>query len=260
MLAKYIFRLDDATEYSDINKWNKIENIFDEFNIKPIVAVTPDNKDPELFFTNQNPDFWNKVREWKNKDWTIAMHGYQHLFHPIKRSELIIPFYDRSEFGGLSVDEQRSKIRRSLDIFKENDIEPSAWVAPAHSFDQNTLKALKLETDIKIVSDGIALLPYNESDFNFIPQQLWHVQKKLFGLWTICLHPDMMSYDQIELLQEDIYKSKIFLNTISVAQIRFREEKKLLIDQLYSHYFWMRRRIALTLKNFRYESHASQDK
>ena len=63
MLAKYIFRLDDATEYSDINKWNKIENIFDEFNIKPIVAVTPDNKDPELFFTNQNPDFWNKVMD-----------------------------------------------------------------------------------------------------------------------------------------------------------------------------------------------------
>jgi predicted deacetylase len=251
MSVNYIFRLDDASEYSDINKWNKIEDIFDEFNIRPIVAVTPDNKDSELFFNEYNPHFWDKVREWQNKEWTIAMHGYQHLFHSIKSSKLIFPFYDRSEFGGLSLAEQRFKIKNSLDIFKENDVSPSVWVAPAHSFDQNTLEALKIETNIKIVSDGIAFLPYYENDFYFIPQQLWNVQKKQFGLWTICLHPDMMSFNQIELLRKDILKSKVFLETIAVDQIRLRQRNKLLIDNLFSHYFWIRRSIALILKNLK---------
>lgn len=36
-------------------------------------------------------------------------------------------------------------------------IDPTVWIAPAHSFDKNTLIALKLETNIRIISDGFVL-------------------------------------------------------------------------------------------------------
>ena len=39
--AKYIIRLDDANEYSDMSKWDRIEKILDKNDIKPLVAVIP---------------------------------------------------------------------------------------------------------------------------------------------------------------------------------------------------------------------------
>ena len=65
---------------------------------------------------------------------------------------------------------------------------PKIWVAPAHSFDWVTLEALRQETDIRLVSDGIALNSYRKNGFDFIPQQLWNVEKTL--LWNMDnMHP-----------------------------------------------------------------------
>ena len=95
MSAKYIFRLDDATAYLNPAKWNLIEKIFDEHNIYPIVAVTPDNKDEELMYHSMDSNFWEKVRKWDKKGWNIAMHGYQHLYHPSNKKDSIVPFYNK---------------------------------------------------------------------------------------------------------------------------------------------------------------------
>ena len=120
MSAKYIFRLDDATAFSNRDKWSLIENLFDKYNIKPIVAVTPDNQDPDIKYDDEDIDFWNKVNAWSKKGWSIAMHGYQHLYHDVPKENLIIPFYDRSEFAGLNLEDQKFKINKSLNIFKNN--------------------------------------------------------------------------------------------------------------------------------------------
>ena len=134
MKAKYLFRLDDASPYSNLKKWRTIEDIFKKYDIKPIVAVIPDNKDPTLVLQEENLNFWRMVQDWNAKGWSIAMHGYQHLFHPILRNQSIIPYYNRSEFSGLSLKNQKIKIKKSLEIFRQNDIDPKVWIAPAHSF------------------------------------------------------------------------------------------------------------------------------
>ena len=92
------------------------------------------------------------------------MHGYQHVMHSTK-AKLILPFYERSEFGGLPYEAQVVKIRESWALFVAEQVKPSVWIAPAHCFDRLTLKAIRNETPIRIVSDGIARDQYFEDGF-----------------------------------------------------------------------------------------------
>ncbi len=48
MYSKYLIRLDDASHYSNEEKWDRIESILIKFQIKPIVAVIPNNKDKNI--------------------------------------------------------------------------------------------------------------------------------------------------------------------------------------------------------------------
>ena len=89
---------------------------------------------------------------------------------------MIFPFYNRSEFAELSLESQKNKIKKSLNEFIKNNIYPN-YAAPGHSFDEITLKALKIVTKININSDGIAFYPYYKEGFHFIPQQLWNLEK-----------------------------------------------------------------------------------
>lgn len=80
MSPKYIIRLDDASEFMDYEKWDPFFIILDKFRIKPIIAVIPFNKDPEMTNKNNDLGFWSKVRLWQEKGYRIALHGYSHLY------------------------------------------------------------------------------------------------------------------------------------------------------------------------------------
>lgn len=89
-------------------------------------------------------------------------------------------------------------------IFLSNDITPKVWVAPAHSFDKNKLIALKEESNIRIISDGISKFPFTKIGFFWIHVQLWKFKEKHTGLWTICLHPNSITEDKIKALEQAI--------------------------------------------------------
>lgn len=248
MDAKYLIRLDDACPQMHHEKWNKIEEIFDIFDIKPIVAIIPDNKDKTLNIKDKDPNFWKKALNWKNKGWSIGLHGYQHDMKPTDAKQ-ILPIYKRSEFSGLSYDEQSLKIRKGYSILNENGLNPSVWVAPAHCFDKTTLEVINNETSIRIVSDGIAFNTFYDHGINWIPQQLWDFQHKRNGIWTVCLHPNMMSNEDIEKLKGKLYlyKDKI----ISVNDLEFKKNKKSLRSKIFSLYFWGKYRIFRYINNIR---------
>ena len=155
------------------------------------------------------------------------MHGYQHLYHPSNKKDSIVPFYNRSEFTGLSLEIQREKIRVHLHYSIEI-ILSQKYGLPSHSFDKNTIKALEAETDIKIVSDGIAIYPYRYEGMNYIPQQL-DIKLKSIGIWTICLHPDTMTMDQITDLQEKLKDTRISNNLILINDVVFQSDQKTLL-------------------------------
>jgi len=246
--AKYIIRLDDACHFSDLSKWKKIESILDRHNILPIVAVIPENKDKALNYSNFNINFWELVKSWEKKGWTIAMHGYNHLFHKVDRKKLIFPYYNRSEFAGLSINEQRQKIKNALKIFFKNKINPTVWISPAHCFDKLTLEAIKHETTIKIISDGISFSPYFYKELHFIPQQLWRLKKKLFGLWTICLHPDTMTNNEILDFEKKVSSLDIKNNIICLQDINLNKKGKSIIDLIFSLLFWMKYNLSIMFK------------
>tara|TARA_A100001015_G_scaffold102514_1_gene113861 strand:- start:1227 stop:2003 length:777 start_codon:yes stop_codon:yes gene_type:complete len=238
--AKYIIRLDDASHFSNFKKWDAIERILEKYDIKPIVAVIPKNMDNSIFYSKYRSDFWTIIKRWDTKGWNIAIHGYKHIFHYVERNKLIFPFYNRSEFAGLTLNEQRQKINKSNEIFLKNKINPKIWISPGHCMDNITLEAIKLETEIKIISDGISFYPYSFRGLHFIPQQLWKLKKKFFGIWTICLHPDTMSESEIKEFDKSLslfVKKNDFLD---LNKIDFTERTKSFFDKLFNLFFWIK--------------------
>lgn len=240
MTARYLLRLDDACPTMDLRRWSKVESVLDRLGIRPLVAVVPDNQDPELQVDAPDASFWDRVRVWQAKGWTIAMHGHQHRFHFVDRKQLLLPFYNRSEFGGLSFDEQSQKIRASWQIFQNEGVSPTVWIAPAHCFDRTTLTALRAETSIRIVSDGIACDQYQEDDFFWLPQQLWAFTEKSSGLWTICLHPNTMTDHTIDKLANLLATDTIHPRLVGVNDLVMRPRRRSFKDKVYAAWFWRR--------------------
>jgi predicted deacetylase len=238
LTAKYILRLDDACHTMDRRKWQLIEDLCDELGIKPIVAVVPDNRDSDLQYDTSDADFWNRVRSWQLKGWTIAMHGYQHLIHHTK-SKLVLPFYQRSEFGGLTFDQQAEKIKQSWKIFATERVLPTVWIAPAHCFDLITLQAIQAETPINIISDGIARDQYYDQGFYWIPQQIWSLSNKQNGLWTVCLHPNTMTEYHIESLRLHL-TGKFAGRIIPLSDVKLIQRNKSIADHWENFIFWRR--------------------
>lgn len=206
MMAKYIMRLDDACERRDIKKWNRMEELLDLYGIRPLVGVIPHCEDPAMKEYPVDEHFWDRVKCWKKKDWTIAMHGYNHVY--VTKCGGINPVNARSEFAGLPIEEQKDKIKKGVLIMREHGINPKVFFAPSHTFDENTLVALREESDIRIISDTIAMAPYSKYGFTFVPQQSGRVRKLPLRMVTFCYHPNMMKDSDFERLEIFLQKNK----------------------------------------------------
>lgn len=224
----YLIRLDDASEYMDREKWGRIETILDKYSIKPIVGIIPNNKDQELINDHTyDGDFWNKAQKWEKKEWIIALHGYTHVY--LTESGGLNPINYRSEFAGVSLEEQKNKIRKGIQIFKEKGLEAKIFFAPSHTFDLNTLRALKEETDIRIISDTIANDIYKWKGFYFIPQQSGKARKLPFKVITFCYHPNNM--EEHEFLQLDNFLSKNSNKFITFQELKLKNRSMNLYDK-----------------------------
>ena len=74
-----LIRFDDIAPNMNWKMMDKCEALLNQFSIKPVLGVIPDNKDLELLSYPKRDDFWKKIKEWQEKDWSIAMHGFSHL-------------------------------------------------------------------------------------------------------------------------------------------------------------------------------------
>ncbi len=236
IIGKYILRLDDACSTMDIKKWQDMEDLCDKYCIKPIIAVIPNNKDGKQVKDKEDLFFWDKVRRWQKKDFKIALHGYDHVY--ISNGSGLVPFNIQSEFAGLSYKIQEKKVKEGWKIFKENKIDSKIWVAPSHTFDKNTLRAIKNNTTINIISDGVALFPFKKYDFNWIPQQVWRFRKMPFGIWTGCFHPNEMSDKDYQRLKQFIESNH--KNFIDAEKLNYKVFN--LFNTIFSKLYWFIRR------------------
>ena len=237
-MKNYIIRLDDASDYMNVPNWEKVEKILDEFEIKPIFGIIPDNHDQSIVDKYpKNPAFWNLVEKWIKKGWIPAMHGYEHRY--VSRDGGINPVNNKSEFAGLPYEMQSKKIEKGWIILKQHGIEPSIFFAPSHTFDLNTLKAIKEKTSIRIISDTIAWDIYKADDFYFIPQQSGRVRKLPFRTVTFCYHPNTMNDNDFEVLRLFICRNvSYFRNTWECKCAK----KRTVMDKLLQKLYFIRKR------------------
>ncbi len=233
----YYIRLDDACEKRNIEKWDRIEALFDKYGIKPLIGVIPHCEDPMMNEYETDNRFWDRVHSWTEKGWTMALHGYSHKYTTTEGG--LNPVNKLSEFAGVPLEVQKEKIKKGVEVFKSHGMEPQVFFSPAHTFDMNTLDALRTESDIRIISDTVADKPYSRWGFTFIPQQSGQVRKLPFNTVTFCYHPNEMNNNDFDVLENFLSSNKESFKPFPTETVK---RKYSLIDKMLSFMYFVRRR------------------
>lgn len=196
---KVAVRLDDITPDMDWERFLSFKKLLDQYQVKPLIGIVPDNRD-ELLKGSGRPksteEFYEYVKELQGQGWTVAMHGCQHIYGTKKGG--LFPLNHFSEFAGCSLEEQRYKIAEGKRILKEHGIETEIFMAPAHSYDRNTLRALK-ENGFTEITDGFGDRPYRYRGLVFYPISflLSRTLQKKRGYSTMVVHTGTVREEEL---------------------------------------------------------------
>ncbi len=212
---KIAVRLDDITPDMDWERFLQCKALLDRYQIKPLIGVVPDNRDENLIKKDQNQvkeavpsDFWQYVKQLKEDGWSVAMHGYRHIYSTDKGG--IFPLNNFSEFAGKTFEEQKEMLAEGKKILSEKGIETDIFMAPGHSYDNNTLRALK-KTGFKALTDGFGHRPYEWKGLTFYPIsfRLGSTLKKKRGYSTMVIHAGTTSAEELKRYQEYFERADI---------------------------------------------------
>jgi peptidoglycan/xylan/chitin deacetylase (PgdA/CDA1 family) len=204
---QYLLRFDDICPTMNWRVWAEIESVLIQREIKPLLAVVPDNQDPVLQADPPVGDFWERVRTWQDRGWTISLHGFQHRY--VSRNAGLVAIRKKSEFAGLPAGEQQNKLRRGVEILEHEGITPRVWIAPGNTFDATTV-ALLPEFGIRVICDGYFRVPYavpltaSDGWMIWVPQQLFYFRPAPSGVWTVCYHHNEWTAAQTRKFREDV--------------------------------------------------------
>jgi len=114
--TRYLLRFDDICPTMNWEIWSEIVAALLKKELKPILAVMPDNQDETLRISLPANNFWERVRAWQAFDWTIGVHGYQHRY--VSRHRGIVTGRRKSEFAGFQPPNKSGNYRRPPVSFK----------------------------------------------------------------------------------------------------------------------------------------------
>ena len=165
------------------------------------------NKDSNL---KKNPildDFAGFLKLLKQEGYVIALHGCYHVYTTEKKG--LFPLNDFSEYAGVPYAKQEEMIRKGKARLKEWGVDTDIFMAPGHTFDKNTLKALKVN-GFKAITDGFGSVPFIREDLVFYP--IATKRKDCFldknGYTTMVLHSNMMEEKDFEVLEKQLQEYK----------------------------------------------------
>ena len=179
---KTLIRFDDICPTMNWEQWGKAKFQLDKAGTTALLGIIPDCQDPDLQIDEPRPDFWEYIKELQNQGYAIAMHGYQHVFD-INAEGIVTkkhPKMNHSEFAGHPYDVQYRKIKAGKEILLQHGIKTDVFFAPAHAYDDNTLKALAAN-EFKYVSDGKSCKPYKRNGIICLPVQSSGIPQIIFG-------------------------------------------------------------------------------
>jgi Predicted deacetylase len=251
-MRKVIIRLDDISWDMNFDKFDRIREILCRYQVSPIIGVIPENRDQKLAeYRNESDhetgidEFWELMRELQDKDgWEIALHGCYHVYTTDEPG--IMDINKRSEFAGLSYEKQRELIKKGRTVLERNGLKPIAFMAPAHSFDYTTIKALE-DNGIYNITDGLAVYPYKQKGCVFVPQTGVQLKVEGLGYSTICIHVNEWSDDRFEKLDQFLSTHRDCIISYSEALRDYKEGNRIYwraINLFYYIYFISRRRLS----------------
>ncbi len=201
-----VIRFDDIAPNMNWEMMDKCETILNKFNIKPVLGVIPNNKDEELLNYPEREEFWDTVKKWELDNWTIAMHGYTHVYDKETNKMDFFGYGGRSEFCGHSLVEQNSRLKKGLQIFRENNIKIKTFFSPNHTYDTNTFEAL-INNNIYQVIDGYGLSPYEYKNIRFMPQLFYKLLMFPYGIQSTQIHLNYWKNEDFEHFKKFIEKN-----------------------------------------------------
>jgi len=203
-MGTLLFRLDDITAEQNWENFERLHDIFGTYGIAPVIGVVPDNRDVTLRIGKPRADYVSYMKRLQGEGWVIAQHGFQHTY--VNRNGGMLKVNRQSEFAGLSFEEQRKKLQAGQEILQNMDIHATMFMAPAHTYDRNTLKALK-SLGFRWMTDGYTDSPYQMEGLTFIPCTVSKpVIPKADSVVTVCYHPNMMTEEKFEELEQFLGK------------------------------------------------------
>jgi len=207
---KYFIRMDDVTPDMDMEKFERFVRILDENNVTALLGIVPDNRDEKLMLSVPCKDFYIKIKELVGRGYGVSMHGFRHVY--TTKSGGLLPLNHQSEFAGLSFDEQNDMIRTGKNILKKEGIDTDFFMAPSHTYDKNTLKALK-ENGFERITDGFGRYPYVRCGIKFYP--ISFLKKRALnsnkdGITTLVVHANTLNEKDFS-FYEKIIKEKEFV-------------------------------------------------
>ena len=206
-------------------------SLLSKYSINGILGVIPDNRDNSLKKSELDDDFWKKIKKLEDVGFYIAQHGYQHIYDT--QNGGILNLNSQSEFAGHPYAIQKHKMEAGKKILQKKGLSPTLFMAPSHSFDQTTLLVAK-EYGYAI-TDGFGLWPKIEKGLLFIPQLFASPFHLGFGVYTICLHTDVMKDKDFIQLEEHLRKKhKHYISPDELTQYTLQKKQYylLLLDQL----------------------------
>ena len=130
------------------------------------------------------------------------MHGLHHVYDTGAGG--LFPLNRFSEFAGHPFEEQRRRLERGKALLEEHDIRTKLFMAPAHSYDALTLRALK-ETGFSHVTDGFGTAPDLYEGLTFFPiaaRKQDVLNKSADGLTTLVVHTNTMTEEEFRFYEK----------------------------------------------------------
>lgn len=194
---KIAIRMDDITPDMDWAKFLRFKELCDLYQVKPLIGVVPDNQDEMLQIDSPREDFWEYIKELQKSGWVIAQHGYCHIYGTKKMG--LFPLNQLSEFAGIPYEEQLKTLKTGKELLESHGIYTDIFMAPAHSYDKHTLRALK-ELGFQKITDGFGKKPYAWKGMQFFPISYKQSSslKQSKGYTTFVVHTNTMSEAEFE--------------------------------------------------------------
>ncbi len=205
VVPKFILRFDDVTPEMAWSRFDPFDELSMDQDLPLLIGVVPNCLDQTLVVEPARDAFWDTVRGWADRGWSIAQHGYTHQY--VTEHPGLLRLGSKSELAGLSYEEQFAKLQAGKTILQEQGVWQPVFMAPSHSFDEATLRALA-DLDFKYLTDGSGVYPYKFGALTAVPQLFATPLHFGFGVYSICLHVNTLSEPEIDRIVGFVKKNR----------------------------------------------------